>query len=61
VRRHRPVGALVEYEVEAGLPEPLRVATLRQEHARPVGEGAEVALSLRDPSLCAVYPPSAPE
>jgi ABC-type Fe3+/spermidine/putrescine transport system ATPase subunit len=56
VRGHRPLGALVEYIVVAGGTE-IQVATLRQEQARVLPEGTEVTLALRDPAMCAVYPP----
>ena len=55
VRSHRPLGALVEYLVEADGAE-VQVATLRQEQGRVLPEGSEVALALRDPTMCAVYP-----
>ena len=55
VLSHRPLGALVEYVVEAGGAE-VQVATLRQEQGRVLPEGSEVTLALRDPAMCAVYP-----
>jgi hypothetical protein len=57
VRFHRSVGPLLEYGVET--PEGvLRVAEIRQNRAAPLAEGAAVSLSVIDPALCAVYPPS---
>lgn len=53
---HRPVGPLVEYVVRVGDTE-LKVSALRQEQARIIPDGARVTLSLREPDLCAVYPP----
>lgn len=53
----RSIGPLIEYHVEAGARAPLRVVALRQERARPLGEGAPVSLSVLDPALCAVYRP----
>jgi ABC-type Fe3+/spermidine/putrescine transport system ATPase subunit len=57
VRFHRSVGPLLEYGVETpeGL---LRVAEIRQTRAAPLADGAAVSLSVIDPGLCAVYPPS---
>ncbi|HSF63007.1 MAG TPA: ABC transporter ATP-binding protein [Paracoccaceae bacterium] len=55
VRFHRSVGALVEYEVATDTGD-IRVLAMRTDRARPLGEGAEVTLSVIDPDLCAVYP-----
>jgi ABC-type Fe3+/spermidine/putrescine transport system ATPase subunit len=57
VRFHRSVGPLLEYGVETaeGV---LRVAEIRQNRAAPLADGAAVSLSVIDPDLCAVYPPS---
>jgi ABC-type Fe3+/spermidine/putrescine transport system ATPase subunit len=55
-RRH--VGALMEYEVEAGCGKPVRVAALRDQAAASLDVGARVSLNLRDPAACAVYPRS---
>lgn len=55
-RRH--VGALMEYEVEAGGARPLRVAALRDADAASLGVGDTVSVSLRDPAACTAYPRS---
>ncbi|UWQ19494.1 ABC transporter ATP-binding protein [Jannaschia sp. M317] len=52
---HRPVGPLVEYIVRTDNGD-LKVSALRQEQARILSDGVDVTLTLRDPSLCAVYP-----
>ncbi|WP_420102618.1 ABC transporter ATP-binding protein [Bosea sp. (in: a-proteobacteria)] len=53
-RRH--VGALMEYEVEAGGSKPLKVVALRDANATALGSGDSVAISLRDPTSCLAYP-----
>jgi ABC-type Fe3+/spermidine/putrescine transport system ATPase subunit len=53
---HRPVGPLVDYVVRTMDGIDIKVSALRQEQARILADGAEVTLSLRDPSLCAIYP-----
>ena len=52
----RPIGPLVEYHVAVPGGGELRIVAMRQERARPLGEGAPVTLSVLDPALCAVYP-----
>ncbi len=52
----RPVGALIEYEVEAGGSRPLRVAALRDAEAAALAVGDPVSLGLRDPGSCIAYP-----
>jgi ABC-type Fe3+/spermidine/putrescine transport system ATPase subunit len=54
---HRPVGPLVEYVVRTDAGPEIKVSALRQEQARILPDGAAVTLRLRDPALCAVYPP----
>lgn len=53
----RPLGPLVEYAVRTGDGPDIKVSALRQEQAGTLADGAEVTLALRDPSLCAIYPP----
>ncbi len=53
----RPLGPLVEYAVRTGDGADIKVSALRQEQASALADGAEVTLALRDPSLCAIYPP----
>jgi ABC-type Fe3+/spermidine/putrescine transport system ATPase subunit len=57
VTMHRPVGPLVDYVVRTDAGTDIKVSALRQEQARILPDGAAVTLRLRDPSLCAVYPP----
>ncbi|WP_051987598.1 ABC transporter ATP-binding protein [Bosea sp. UNC402CLCol] len=53
-RRH--VGALMEYEVEAGGTRPLRIAALRDVEAASLSTGEAVSINLRDPTACMAYP-----
>jgi putative spermidine/putrescine transport system ATP-binding protein/spermidine/putrescine transport system ATP-binding protein len=53
-RRH--IGALMEYEVEAGGAAPLKVVALRDVQAACVKVGDSVSISLRDPAACLAYP-----
>jgi ABC-type Fe3+/spermidine/putrescine transport system ATPase subunit len=55
VQFHRSVGPLVEYLVDTGAAEPVRVVAMRQETARTLPAGTAVSLSVLDPELCAVY------
>jgi ABC-type Fe3+/spermidine/putrescine transport system ATPase subunit len=55
----RPVGPLVEYTVDTGQETLLKISTMRQAKGRTLDEGAAVTLSLRDPAVCAIYPPEA--
>jgi ABC-type Fe3+/spermidine/putrescine transport system ATPase subunit len=53
----RPVGPLVEYTVDVGHSDPLQISTMRQVQGRTMDEGTTVTLRLRDPDVCAIYPP----
>lgn len=53
---HRAIGPLVEYAVRTADGAQLSVVHMRQERARPLPDGAPVAIAVLDPSLCAVYP-----
>jgi ABC-type Fe3+/spermidine/putrescine transport system ATPase subunit len=53
---HRTIGALIEYHVALPDGRIIQVAGMRQERARPLRAGAEVSLSVIDPTYCAVYP-----
>jgi len=52
----RPLGATVEYEVELGDHEALRVLDLREPHERPFAVGARVVVTLRNLEACVVLP-----
>ena len=57
---HRSVGPLVEYlveyHVETGDGLTVKVAAMRNERNRVLGDGAAVSIRIVDPGLCAVYP-----
>lgn len=53
---YRTVGALIEYHVDMPDGTTVQIAAMRQERARPLQAGAEVSLSVIDPTYCAVYP-----
>ncbi|MEM0936938.1 MAG: ABC transporter ATP-binding protein [Pseudomonadota bacterium] len=52
----RMVGPLIEYHVETPNGSVLQVAAMRQDHARPIDDGAPVSIAVVDPAFCAVYP-----
>ncbi len=52
----RPLGATVEYEIDAGADGTLRVVDLREALAPTFAEGADVAVVVRKPEACAILP-----
>jgi ABC-type Fe3+/spermidine/putrescine transport system ATPase subunit len=53
---HRSVGPLVEYHVETGDGTTVKVAAMRHERNRVIGDRATVSIRIVDPALCAIYP-----
>jgi ABC-type Fe3+/spermidine/putrescine transport system ATPase subunit len=53
---HRSVGPLVEYHVESGDGTTVKVAAMRNERNRVIGDRAAVSIRIVDPALCAIYP-----
>jgi ABC-type Fe3+/spermidine/putrescine transport system ATPase subunit len=53
---HRSVGPLVEYHVETGDGATVKVAAMRHERNRVIGDRAAVSIRIVDPALCAIYP-----
>jgi ABC-type Fe3+/spermidine/putrescine transport system ATPase subunit len=52
----RPLGATVEYEIDAGADGTLRVVDLREALARTFAEGDDVAVAVRKPEACTILP-----
>jgi ABC-type Fe3+/spermidine/putrescine transport system ATPase subunit len=51
-----PLGAQIEYEVDCGLPEPVRVLAGRRAGAAPLPSGTPVRVEIDDPAGCVVLP-----
>lgn len=60
VTYRRPVGPLLEYTVDTGTGASLQISTMRQAMGEALDTGARVTLRLKDPSVCAIYPPKKP-
>ena len=50
------LGGTVEYEIEAGAAEPLRVVAERRAGTAPLATGTKVTVAVRDPAGCLVLP-----
>ncbi len=48
------LGGQVEYEVECGLPEPIRILSARRAGAAPLAPGTPVRVAVADPGACVV-------
>jgi putative spermidine/putrescine transport system ATP-binding protein len=50
------LGGQIEYEVDCGLREPMRVLSQRRAGATPIGPGTPVRVTVEDPDACVVLP-----